>query len=341
MIAVLVPFATAAATAQLVMAVLAWQQPALPGRRALALALAAGAMFFVFRAYPILSPLLLPFVVAAPLAVNRGLRAAFETSQRPPALDAALLAILLASGLAAFTPLHVAWAATLDGTLTMLLFLELPVVVWRGLPDDLIQARRSARLWVLGLGALLGAIIAIGAAAGQGETAVSFGAAATLALCLAAAACGRRIVATLSPAEPETRAVSDPLDTRERRILQQLRTLMDDGIYRDPALTLSRLAQRLEVPEHRLRRVIHIGEGQRNFSAWLNARRIADVKARLDKGASDTILALALDAGYNSLSVFNRAFRLAEGMSPTAYRAARTASTMPTSTAAPETDSAT
>ncbi|WP_411910534.1 helix-turn-helix domain-containing protein [Paucibacter sp. DJ1R-11] len=48
------------------------------------------------------------------------------------------------------------------------------------------------------------------------------------------------------------------------------------------------------------------------------------IRAELADPAQDTetVLSLALAAGYNSLSAFNRAFKAAEGCSPSAFRAA-------------------
>lgn len=66
--------------------------------------------------------------------------------------------------------------------------------------------------------------------------------------------------------------------------------------------------------EHRLRRVIHAGEGEDHFSRYLNRWRIEAFKARGHEEAS--VLELALAVGYNSLSAFNRAFKASEGGTP-------------------------
>jgi AraC-like DNA-binding protein len=311
--------APAAATALILMAVLAWSQPGLPGHRQLSASLVVGAAFFLFKAWPEVLMPLSAFVLAGPLALDRANRAVFEAGQRPTIVDTTLLGLLLLTGLTGFAGPRWPYASAIYMALSLLLFLDLPVVVWRSLPDDLVAARRNARLWIMGLGAVLGTAIAIGAALGQGKAATAFGAVATVGLCVAAAGFGRQIVATLAPATPPP-AVA--LDAREELILCRLRQLANQGAYTDPGLTLSRLAQRLEVPEHRLRRVIHVGEGQRNFSAWLNCIRITAVKAEMMERPDATVLELAVEAGYASLSVFNRAFKAAEGVTPTAWRSA-------------------
>lgn len=341
MLSVLAP---AVAAALCLLAVLIWQQSAFAGRKDMAAGLVAGAAFFLYKAFPAELSFCLPVVLAGPLMCNRAHRAGFEVGQRPVWLDVILLAGLLIAGGLAFGGARLAVATQVLNLLSLYLFLELPFVLLRGLPDDLVEARRNARLWVLGLGAGLGAAIAAGAIIGRSPLAVSVGAAATLALSFAAALFGRRIVASIAPVPAE--APASALDGREEQVLRRLRQLMAGDVYTDAGLTLSKLAQKLDVPEHRLRRVIHAGEGRRNFSAWLNAHRIAAFKRFAEDPAHDdeTILSLALAVGYSSLSVFNRAFKETEGMTPSAYRlalnAARTANTSPSTMNSPEADKA-
>ena len=95
-----------------------------------------------------------------------------------------------------------------------------------------------------------------------------------------------------------------------------------DRLYREPSLTIATLATRMGLPEHRLRKLINQGLGQRNFSSFLNAYRIADAKRALrDAASADTpVLTIAMDAGFQSLGPFNRAFKAGTGMTPTEYR---------------------
>ena len=94
--------------------------------------------------------------------------------------------------------------------------------------------------------------------------------------------------------------------------------------YGDPALSLARLAERMALPEYRLRELIHHRLGHRNFPAFVNAYRLREVEQRLADPASDRlpILTLALDAGFGSIGPFNRAFRERHGVTPSEYRAA-------------------
>ena len=315
--------APAAAATLLLIAILIWQRLAFPGHRELAVSLCFGALFFAYRADSPALFLLQPVLCVGPLACNRAIRATFEVAPRPLWLDGVLLAVLLGAGIYGYAA-AVPWAARLFDVVALGLFIELPVVVWRGLPDDLVAARRQARLWCLGVGAGLSLAIALASLLGQADLGATVGAAAVIVLSWVTVAIGDRVYGRAAPIDRQ-------LDNRDAAVLRRLRGLMTEGLYRDPGLSLSRLAQRLAIPEHQLRRVIHVGEGERNFSAYLNSLRIAEVRAALDQPSrdGDTVLTLAVAAGYNSLSAFNRAFKTAEGLTPSAYRAARTAKTTP------------
>jgi hypothetical protein len=84
-----------------------------------------------------------------------------------------------------------------------------------------------------------------------------------------------------------------------------------DRAYRQEGLSIGQVALRLGLPEYRLRQLINQGLGYRNFAAFLNFYRIADAREALADPAAQAevpILTIALDAGFNSLGPFNRAF---------------------------------
>ena len=97
---------------------------------------------------------------------------------------------------------------------------------------------------------------------------------------------------------------------------------MDEGLYLSPGLTIGSLANMLELPEHRLRKLINNGMGYRNFAGFLNDYRIDEARRRLASAefVNRQITTLAFDVGFGSLAPFNRAFRDRTGMSPTEYR---------------------
>jgi AraC-type DNA-binding domain-containing proteins len=92
--------------------------------------------------------------------------------------------------------------------------------------------------------------------------------------------------------------------------------------YRQNNLSIGDLAEAINIPAHQLRQLINQGLGYRNYSSFLNHFRLNDVKLALadPEHARTPILTLALEAGFASLAPFNRAFKEAEGMTPTEYR---------------------
>jgi AraC-like DNA-binding protein len=106
-------------------------------------------------------------------------------------------------------------------------------------------------------------------------------------------------------------------------LLRRLDRLMTvERIYRQEGLTIAMLAARLDLPEHRLRQVINEGLGHRNFNVFLNRYRIDEAKAALsDFSQRDVpVLTIAMDAGFQSIGPFNRAFKADTGRTPTEFR---------------------
>jgi AraC-like DNA-binding protein len=113
-------------------------------------------------------------------------------------------------------------------------------------------------------------------------------------------------------------------------LLTALRKLIDhDKVYREPDLSIASLAQKLDIPEYRLRRLINEQLGHRNFSAFINGYRLAEAETALGDPAQAgvPILTIALDAGFGSIGPFNRAFKAHTGLTPTEYRRAHVGGT--------------
>jgi AraC-like DNA-binding protein len=113
-------------------------------------------------------------------------------------------------------------------------------------------------------------------------------------------------------------------------LLALLRRAMEhDRLYRAEGLSIGSLATRLGTPEHRLRRLINQQLGYRNFNAFLNGYRLADVTSALADPAQEAvpILTIALDAGFQSLGPFNRAFKAETGLTPSEFRRQKLAQT--------------
>ena len=109
----------------------------------------------------------------------------------------------------------------------------------------------------------------------------------------------------------------------DRKLLDALmRLISDERIYRHEGITIGTLATKLAVPEYRLRRLINQRLGYRNFNVFLNNHRIAEAKAALadPSQAEVPVITIAMDAGFQSLGPFNRAFKATTGVTPTEYR---------------------
>jgi AraC-like DNA-binding protein len=116
--------------------------------------------------------------------------------------------------------------------------------------------------------------------------------------------------------------VATPPDTQLEDQLYTL--LMEEKIYREEALTIGRLAQKMNVQEHRLRRLINQQLGFRNFNDFLNQYRVQEASDILadPKANRKTILEIAFAMGYQSIGPFNKAFKEQKNMTPTAFRKA-------------------
>ena len=129
-----------------------------------------------------------------------------------------------------------------------------------------------------------------------------------------------------APSSAETDAPDaelPPPDAAETRLAASLQRLMaDDRAYRSEDLSLASLAGRLAVPEYRLRRLINQRLGHRNFNAYVNGWRLAEAQAALANPTQRDrpVLTIALEAGFQSIGPFNRAFKAATGSTPTEFR---------------------
>lgn len=106
---------------------------------------------------------------------------------------------------------------------------------------------------------------------------------------------------------------------QEYALAKKLHTFIKDEGYLQPDLTISKLAEQLECPDHHLRKLINQSLGYTNFNAFLNHYRIEAARKRLVE-TSLPVLTIALDVGYGSIASFNRAFKDIVGITPTVYR---------------------
>lgn len=101
-------------------------------------------------------------------------------------------------------------------------------------------------------------------------------------------------------------------------VIPRLRMAMeDDRLYLNPALNLSLLSTHTSLAPKTISAVLnqHL---QTNFNDFINSYRISAFKQKAADPAYGnlTIMGLALEAGFNSLPTFQRAFKKQTGMSP-------------------------
>jgi AraC-like DNA-binding protein len=228
-----------------------------------------------------------------------------------------------------------AWRAVQIAELTLV-----ALGVWRavsGTSADLVEGRRRFRVVLaLGAGIFMGGFTIIAAITsapvhGLGST---IGAATVLALGIASALVRLGARAQSAPAADHREATqapgmpaepAGPPDGEERAVLDRLLHLIEvERIYRQEGLGIAALAERLRVPEYRLRRLINQRLGHRNFNSFINGYRLAEAMSALSDPdqAQVSVLTIALDAGFQSIGPFNRAFKAKTGLTPTDFRRA-------------------
>jgi AraC-like DNA-binding protein len=115
--------------------------------------------------------------------------------------------------------------------------------------------------------------------------------------------------------------VAEPEDTprtataADAALMAQLEALMTERqLWRDPDLTLARVARRMGVPAKALSAAVNRVRGE-NISRVINGWRITHAAGRLQAGVAVT--EAMLDAGFNTKSNFNREFLRVMRQAPT------------------------
>jgi len=200
---------------------------------------------------------------------------------------------------------------------------------------DLVEGRRRVRVFIVtaaalygGLNALLQITVSDAEAAAMTYTvnaALLAGVAAAIVLAMIRVSADDLfpVAATVAPPSPAAVAPVPEASAADQKLVDALLRLMaDERIYRLENLTIGTLATKLGVPEYRLRRLINQRLGYRNFNTFLNNHRIEEAKAALadPTQAEVPVITIAMDAGFQSLGPFNRAFKATTGVTPSEYR---------------------
>lgn len=101
---------------------------------------------------------------------------------------------------------------------------------------------------------------------------------------------------------------------------QLVEGMKENKWYKNPELSLGKLAQYLAVQSNQLSQVINTIE-QKNFYDYVNGLRVEEFMAEavLPANQKFTLLALAYECGFNSKASFNRNFKKVVGLSPSDY----------------------
>ncbi|RBL92477.1 helix-turn-helix domain-containing protein [Chitinophaga flava] len=100
------------------------------------------------------------------------------------------------------------------------------------------------------------------------------------------------------------------------------RWMEEKELYKDPELTLDKLAATMETSRHHLSETLNQYLGQ-SFYQFINEYRIREVVRLIDEHRENkvtpNILSLAFEAGFHSKSSFNQYFKKVTGSTPSAY----------------------
>ncbi len=139
------------------------------------------------------------------------------------------------------------------------------------------------------------------------------------------------VVGYYSLKEPELFRVSlkrEKTETQQRLPQSQItflekemkRLIEEEKIFLKPNLTLRDLSEKLETSTHNLSWYLNT-ISKSNFYDYVNHYRVKEFLIKIENGEHHrhTILALAMEAGFNSKSTFNKAFKLEMKDTPSNY----------------------
>lgn len=125
--------------------------------------------------------------------------------------------------------------------------------------------------------------------------------------------------------QPELFKISVEKNASQKAVISEIEELkekvhncmIEEAPFLNPKLSLEELAKLTGIKRHLLSRVINTGFEQ-NFSDYVNSYRINEFKKLVQREDKKdfTILAIALEAGFNSKTTFNTTFKKLAGSTP-------------------------
>ena len=130
----------------------------------------------------------------------------------------------------------------------------------------------------------------------------------------------KKIDLSIKPIPKTEKSTENEFD-KVRELERLERIVSTEKLYLDPNLSLNQLAKAVRMSPTLVSDIINRGLGQ-NFNDYINRYRVETIVKRLrDENYSHlSILAIALDNGFNSKATFNRVFKKIKGKSPSEYR---------------------
>lgn len=128
-------------------------------------------------------------------------------------------------------------------------------------------------------------------------------------------------IARLDMKEMKSKSDTAEGDNAERELFNRIEDLMRNArLYRSKTLTLETLAEKLGTNRTYCSRAINTFAGM-SFNRYLDTFRIEEATRIISDSGKDILFKqLASDVGYNSVTVFSKAFQRETGCSPTIYR---------------------
>ncbi len=99
------------------------------------------------------------------------------------------------------------------------------------------------------------------------------------------------------------------------------RLMREEHLYRDETLSLTSLAEAVDLSHHKLSELINQHLNQ-SYSQYVRSHRLREASALLRADPAQSVLSIALATGFRSQSTFYTAFRDEYGCTPSAYRKA-------------------
>lgn len=130
---------------------------------------------------------------------------------------------------------------------------------------------------------------------------------------------------TKASEQPETRAIrqSPAQLQRDKAVIEAFEKLMrEQQLYREMDCSRESIAQKLDISENMLSRIIN-QHYQARFTDVINQYRVKDAQRLLLADSEQAVTDIAFGVGFNSIPSFNRVFKDNTGFSPTAFRATR------------------